>query len=181
MKPSKINHLQSRLFETRLSDLLNPNHELYKLSEKINWAYLEEECASVFIDNNKGGHPPKPVRLMLGLLMLEHIHNHSDEEVVARWVENPYWQYFCGYDYLQWEMPIDPTSLTRWRKRLGEERLEKLLTETIKVALRTKVVKKNSLKKVISDTTVMEKNVAFPTDGKLYDTARKQLLKQNFA
>lgn len=177
MKPSKINHSQSRLFETRLSDQLNPKNELFKLSEKIDWSYLEKECSSVFIDNNKGGQPPKPVRLMLGLLMLEHIHNHSDEEVVARWVENPYWQYFCGYDYLQWEMPIDPTSLTRWRKRLGEERLEKILTETIKVALRTKTIKNQSLKKVISDTTVMEKNITFPIDGKLFDTARKHLVK----
>ena len=177
MKPSKTNHRQGRLFETRLNDQLNPKHELLKLAEEINWDYLEEKCSSIFIDKGKGGQPPKPIRLMLGLLMLEHIHSYSDEEVVAKWVENPYWQSFCGYDFLQWEMPIDPTSLTRWRQRLGKDLLEKVLQETIKVALQTKTVKKQSLKKVISDTTVMEKNIAFPIDGKLFDTARKHLVK----
>jgi len=147
MKPSKTNHRQGRLFETRLSGLLNPKNELLRLAEEINWDYLEKECSSVFIDQGLGGQPPKPVRLMLGLLMLEHIHSYSDEEVVAKWVENPYWQFFCGYDFLQWEMPIDPTSLTRWRQRLGKELLEKILKETIKVALQTKTVKKQSLKK----------------------------------
>lgn len=177
MKPSKTNHRQGRLFETRLSDLLNPQNELFKLGEEINWDNLEEACSSVFIDQGLGGQPPKPVRLMLGLLMLEHIHSYSDEEVVAKWVENPYWQFFCGYDFLQWKKPIDPTSLTRWRQRLGKDLLEKVLKETIQVALQTKTVKKQSLKKVISDTTVMEKNIAFPTDGKLFDTARKHLVK----
>lgn len=176
MKPSNINHRQGRLFETRLTDQLNPKHELIKLSELINWTYLEKECSAIYEDNEFGGQPPKPVRLIIGILMLQHIHNLSDEEVVYMWVENPYWQLFCGYDYLQWEMPIDPTSLTRWRKRLGKDLLEKVLQETIKVALQTKTVKKSSFKKVISDTTVMEKNITFPTDAKLYDSARRHLV-----
>ena len=78
---------------------------------------------------------------------------------------------------MQWEAPIDPTSLIHWRQRLGTDRLEKILQETIRVALQAKTVKKASFKKVISDTTVMEKNSTFPTDVKLYDTARKHLVK----
>ena len=73
MKPKKTNHFQSRLFETRLSDLLNPKHQLLKLSKLIDWQSLEKQCSEFFIDNGLGGCPPKPVRLMVGILMLQHI------------------------------------------------------------------------------------------------------------
>lgn len=177
MKPKKINHSQSRLFETRLTDLLNPKHQLLKLSKLIDWDSLEKQCSAIFIDNGLGGQPPKSVRLIVGILMLQHIHKLSDEEVVEVWVENPYWQLFCGFDYLQWEMPIDPTCLIKWRHRLGEKMLKNILAQTVVVALKTKTVKKTSLQKTISDTTVMEKNVSFPTDAKLYDTGRRHLVK----
>jgi len=177
MKPKKINHSQSRLFETRLTDLLNPKHQLLKLSKLIDWDRLEKQCSAIFIDNGLGGQPPKSVRLIVGILMLQHIHKLSDEEVVEVWVENPYWQLFCGFDYLQWEMPIDPTCLIKWRHRLGEKMLKNILAQTVVVALKTKTVKKTSLQKTISDTTVMEKNVSFPTDAKLYDTGRRHLVK----
>ncbi len=75
MKPKKINHSQSRLFETRLTDLLNPKHQLLKLSKLIDWGSLEKQCSAIFIDNGLGGHPPKSVRLVVGILMLQHIHN----------------------------------------------------------------------------------------------------------
>ncbi|KKL69108.1 hypothetical protein LCGC14_2118250 [marine sediment metagenome] len=177
MKPKKINHSQSRLFETRLTDLLNPKHQLLKLSKLIDWDSLEKQCSAIFIDNGLGGHPPKSVRLVVGILMLQHIHKFSDEEVVEVWVENPYRQFFCGFDYLQWEVPMDPTCLIKWRHRLGEEMLKNILEQTVVVALKTKTVKKTSLQKTTSDTTVMEKNVTFPTDAKLYDTGRRHLVK----
>ena len=100
--------------------------------------------------------------------MLEHIFDLSDEEVVSYWVENPYWQFFCGYDFLQWKFPINPSSLSKWRKRLGPNGMEKILAETIKTALKLGAVKKSSLKNVIVDTTVMPKNITYPTDAKLY-------------
>jgi IS5 family transposase len=113
---------------------------------------------------------------MVGLMMLQHMHGWSDEQVVHQWVQNPYWQYFCGYDYLQWELPCDPTSMTRWRNRLGPENLEKILAQTIVTALQTETVAPQDLKRVIADTTVMEKNIAFPTDSKLLNRAREQLV-----
>ena len=75
-----------------------------------------------------------PARLIAGLLYLQHTFNASDEAVVNTWVENPYWQFFCGETYLQTELPIDPSSLTRWRKRIGEEGVETLLAASIEVA-----------------------------------------------
>ena len=115
---------------------------------------------------------------MTGLMMLQHMEGLSDERVVEKWVENPYWQYFCGYDFLQWEMPIDPSSLTRWRKRIGEEGLEKILSATLRTALAVKVAKPKDFEKVIVDTTVMEENIMHPTDSALLNKARSLLVKK---
>ena len=89
-----------------------------------------------------------------------------------------YWQYFCGYDFFQWKCPVDPSSLVRWRKRLGPEGMDKILCATIHTALHTKAVKKKDLERVIVDTTVMETNISYPTDSKLLNEARKKLVKQ---
>lgn len=177
MKPAKILNEQEDLFKHRLSKQINMRHELIILSEVINWEALETEIGALHEDSNKGGQPPKPVRLMSGLLLLQYSKNLSDEEVLRNWVENPYWQYFCGYDFLQLEMPIDPSSLTRWRNRLGPEKLEKLLGMSVKAAVDTGVVKEEELKEVTVDTTVMPKNIAFPTDSKLVDKSRQRLVK----
>jgi len=118
--------------------------------------------------------PASPGRLVAGLIYLQHTFNCSDEMLVEGWVENPYWQYFCGETYLQHEVPVDPSSLSRWRRRMGEEGVEWLLTATIEAARRAQVIKANSAEKLIVDTTVMEKAVSFPTDSKLLDCARCQ-------
>lgn len=177
MKPTKTDHRQDHLFRNRLSNQINPKHELVVLSRTVNWQMLEEEIGILHEDTDNGGQPPKPVRLMIGLLLLQYMHNLSDEEVVRTWVENPYWQYFCGFDFLQWEMPINPSSLTRWRNRLGEKKLEKVLKMSIEVAVETGVIKKEELKTQTIDTTVMPKNIAFPTDSKLLNRSRERLVK----
>jgi IS5 family transposase len=115
--------------------------------------------------------------LIAGLLYLQHTFACSDEDLLWSWVENPYWQYFCGETYFRHEPPIDPSSLTRWRQRIGEEGVEWLLTETIEAARRGKVVKAKSFDKIIIDTTVMEKAVAYPTDSRLLERGRQHLVK----
>lgn len=142
-------HSQSDLFSPRLSNILNPRREMMVLEKMVNWDELEQEFSGCYLSNySKGGCPPKPIRLMVGLLLLQHMHSLSDELVVERWVENPYWQYFCGYDLLQWKMPIDPSSLTRFRNRIGEVRMEKILSLTVKIAIQSKFVEKKDLKKL---------------------------------
>ena len=101
----------------------------------------------------------------------------SDEALLWTWVENPYWQHFCGEIHFQHEPPIDPSSLTRWRKRLGEAGVERLLSASIDAARRGKVVKEKSFDKVIVDTTVMEKAIAFPTDSQLLEKGRQHLVR----
>lgn len=166
MKPVRTNHDQGRLLETRLSDQLNPTHTLLLFSQLIDWTSLEEDLAVYFCEST--GAPAKPTRLIAGILMLQHFYGLSDEQVVAHWVENPYWQLFCGYDYLQWSMPIDPSSLVKWRQRLGSQGIQKILNATMRWALDIGAVKRTSLKQVIVDTTVMPKNITYPTDAKLY-------------
>jgi len=173
MKPSKTDTSESELFRNRLSNQLNPREPLFILAGQVNWSVFEESFGAEFSEGP--GQPPKPIRLMVGLMMLQHMNGLSDEEVVKQWVQNPYWQYFCGFDYLQWSLPADGSSMTRWRKRIGKEGLEKILAETIGIALRTETAAPKDLQTVIADTTVMEKNTAFPTDSKLLNRAREQL------
>jgi IS5 family transposase len=176
MKPKRVNHNQGSLLETRLSELLDPQNRLRLLADLIDWEELEGQL-SIHFSNEKGA-PGKPIRLVSGVLMLQHMTGLSDEQMAVGWVQNPYWQYFCGYDYLQWRFPMDPSSLSRWRKRLGEEGLEKILQATLKLALRIGIVKTNSYETVIVDTTVMEKNIAYPTDARLYYRSLQKLVRE---
>ncbi|MCE5317622.1 MAG: transposase [Parachlamydia sp.] len=83
---------------------------------------------------NEAGTPAKPVRLIVGIMLLHQMYKMSDEEAVYKWVENPYWQLFCGYDYLQWKFPIHPTTLTKWRQRLGSEGIGSVFEKIAKAA-----------------------------------------------
>ncbi len=116
-------------FRNELVNLLDHRHVLYQLADLIDWHCFEAEFGLLYCDDN--GSPGKPIRLMVGLEYLKQIHNLSDEQVVKRWVENPYWQYLCGEVYFRHEMPIDPSSLSRFRHRIGEPGCEKLLAESI--------------------------------------------------
>ena len=122
------------------------------------------------------GRPATSPRLVAGLLYLQHAYALSDEAVVARWAENPYWQHFCGEVFFQHRPPIDPSSLTRWRGRIGEEGVEWLLTQTIAAGRKAGVIDTRSTRDVIVDTTVMEKAIAHPTDTRLYERARLRLV-----
>jgi IS5 family transposase len=115
---------------------------------------------------------------MVGLHYLKHTFNLSDEEVVQRWAENPYWQYVCGERYFQYKLPIHPSLMTRFRKRIGAAGCERMLQLSIAAGLKTRTIKPASLQAVNVDTTVQEKAIAFPTDGRLYHKARVALVRQ---
>src|SRR5262245_20407465 len=175
MKP-KAATPQSELFGARLSELLNSEHPLYVLAERLDWSQFDVAIDACYAEEL--GRPGVNTRLMVGLVYLKHAFDESDESVVARWVENPYWQFFCGCAYMQHELPIDPSSLSRWRKRVGAERLEKLLAATIQAALAMKALRPQEFHKVNIDTTVQEKAIAFPTDARLYHTMRAALVRR---
>ncbi|BCF97815.1 IS5 family transposase (plasmid) [Paraburkholderia sp. PGU19] len=162
-------------FRQPLREQINLRHPLVRLADLINWNRLGMAMSESFV--SRKGRPATSPRLVAGLLYLQHAFDLSDEEVVWQWVENPYWQVFTGETYLQTEPPIDPSSLTRWRKRLGEAGVEELLAETIDAAKRAGVIKAASVKRVIVDTTVMQKAVAHPTDSRLLERCREHLVK----
>ena len=118
MKP-KAATSQCELFGARLSELLNPEHPLYVLAERIDWSQFDAAIDACYADEL--GRPGVNTRRMVGLLYLKHTYDESDESVVARWVENPYWQFFCGCQYMQHET-CRSTRLrawSKWRKRVG--------------------------------------------------------------
>jgi IS5 family transposase len=114
---------------------------------------------------------------MAGLAIIKHMHNLSDEALCERCVENPYYQYFCAKEFFQHRMVFDRSWLTRWRQRMGEERLQALLQESLAVATRTEAMKPTDLSRVIIDTTVQPKAVMFPTDAKLIHRALERLVR----
>jgi transposase, IS5 family len=114
---------------------------------------------------------------MVSLHYIKYTHDLSDEETVAMWIENPYWQYFSGRQHFEHDLPIDPSSMTRWRKRVGVKGAEELLSQTIKTARRQKYLKRTQCQKVNVDTTVQTKAIRFPTDARLCDRMRETLVK----
>lgn len=174
MKPKKKHYEpQNDMFKPRLEDIVNPNHPLIRLASVIDWERLDQALGDHFATV---GAAALPTRLMAGLMYLQHLHNLSDEALLDQWLESPYCQFFCGETFFQHKLPCHPTSLVKWRQRLGEEGCEWLLTETINAGLKLKVIKPASLKRVVVDTKVQEKNVTYPTDAKLYHKARQALV-----
>jgi IS5 family transposase len=162
--------------KARLDQILNTAHALFKLANSINWSVFEQEFGPLLYAEEVG-RPALSIRLVVGLHYLKHLYEVSDESVVERFLENPYWQYFCGLEYFEHEMPCHPTSLVKWRNRVGAERIEKLLKETVEVARREQVLKRSEVERVNIDTTVQEKAIAFPTDARLYYKARRALVR----
>lgn len=172
MRPGKRETTGSGdLFRARLDQIIDMRHELVRLAEKIDWAWLDGELAGCFSDQ---GRPAVPTRFMIGLLLLKHIHKLSDEAVCARWVENPYFQYFTGEEFFQHAFPHERSGLSHWRNRIGDK-LELLLAESLRVAHDTGALKPRDLARVTVDTTVQPKNVTHPTDAKLIVKAIEQL------
>jgi IS5 family transposase len=173
-KPTEINP-QRDAFLPELADIINARHELVQLAETIDWEQCESELSVLYASK---GRPGASIRLMVGLTLLKHTYALSDEVVVQRWVENPYYQVFCGEKYFQHTCPIDPTTLLRFRKRLGSKGMKKLLALTIDAGLKTGTITKDSFKVVSSDTTVMNKAVAHPSDIQLLQKCQQKLVQQ---
>jgi transposase-like protein DUF772 len=157
-----------------LKEIINLRHPLVRLAGEIDWDFLAGRFRSVC--RVGPGQPPLPTRLMAGLFIIKHMHNLSDEALCDRWVENPYFQYFCGEAVFRHELPFDRSSLTRWRQRLGEEQIAALLQESLSVAHRTGAIETKDLQRVVVDTTVQEKAIAHPTDARLTHRAIEKLV-----
>jgi len=159
------------LFRARLDQIINMKHALVVLADRIDWAWLDEQLADCFSDQ---GRPAEPVRFMIGMFLLKHTYALSDEQVWERWVHDPYFQYFTGEEFFQHALRHERSGMSHWRRRIGD-RLDILLQESLRVAHDTGALKKSDLARVTVDTTVQPKNIAFPTDAGLLQTAIGQL------
>lgn len=188
-------------FRSRLDQMIDLCHPLAILARQMPWEMLENSLKPFFKHQDKKGHeffsqdlfgqrlqiagaglsnagrPRLPFRLMVSLLYLKHAYDVSDQQQVERWAENVQWQYFSGMEYYQTKMPCDPAQITRFRQRLGEAGVEELLKATIDTAVKIKAIGINDFERVIVDSTVVEKAVAYPTDSRLLEVARYQLVK----
>lgn len=153
-----------------LEDQLNQKHPLYILANKINWDVFEKSFKGLYSQNC--GCPCVPIRRMVGLLMLKHLRNISDESVVEQWQENVYYQYFCGEHDLCVGAPCSSTELVEFRKRIGEKGAELILKESIRIN-----DDQDKDDTGFIDSTVQEKNVTFPTDAKLTKKVIRQCQK----
>ncbi len=172
MRPQKPKTTgEGDLFRARLEKIINMKHELVQLAGKIDWDWIDREIAPLYSDK---GRPGIATRFVIGLLLLKHIYDLSDEGVCERWVFDPYFQHFTGEEFFQHEFPHERSDLSHWRKRLGDK-LELLLAESLRVAHQTGALRTRDLKRVTVDTTVQPKAITFPTDAKLLHAAIKGL------
>ena len=148
-------------FFATFEEQLNHKHSLYILANRIDWKRFEDAFKAHYSENM--GAPAKPIRLMVGLIILKHLRNISDESVVEQWAENAYYQYFCGEEYFASAEPCVPTELVEFRKRIGEKGIELIFQESIRIN-----GKDGKEEDGTTDTTVQEKNITFPTDSKLH-------------
>lgn len=183
MRPKKQNDVgQQDLFRNRLDQIIDLNHPLSRLTKLVDWERLHKEFSPYYATVGRAG---LPIRLMIGLNLLKHIYALSDEEVCARWVENPYFQYFCGEIFFQHRFPIERSSLSHFRGRIHPSSFESILQESLAIACELGALKLKDLKAVAVDTTVQEKNIAHPTEhgllrkavDKLGDLARRSGIK----
>lgn len=202
-------------FRNRLDQMIDLRHPLAVLAQRMPWQRIEAALAPALAHKNRAGkrvddvdlfgpsaqligagvsaagRPRLSIRLMASLLYLKHAFNLSDEELVERWAENVVWQYFSGNAYYEPRPPCDATQIGRFRTAIGEAGVEELLKATIDTAVQTKAVRPSEFERVIVDSTVQEKAIAFPTDSRLLEIARHKLvtaaksagivLKQTFA
>ena len=144
--------------------MIDMRHELVLLALLIDWQRFEDAFGPLYAEDGRPGLATRP---MVGLHILKHARGLSDEQVCAAWLENAYFQCFCSETYFQTRLPFDRTSMSNWRNRIGAEKLEALLAETLAMATKARAVTETQIQRVTVDTTVQTKAVAHPTDSHL--------------
>lgn len=165
MQPKSPPPGQPELFRSALVNLVDRRHPLVRLASLIEWDRFATAFGPLYREGV--GRPGLPIRLMVGLHLIKHMDGLSDDAVCARFLDSPYVQFFCGETHFQHALPLDRSSMTRWRKRIGAEQLELLLAETLAAAQRAGAAEPKHFQRVTIDTTVQPKAVTHPTDSKL--------------
>lgn len=170
MQNKKSNNQQKQFLCEGLSEMLNPQDALYQLAHAIDWDKLEKDFSDYYVNF---GRPAKPTRLMISLLLLKQMFNKGDETVVEEWIRNPYWQYLSGFDTFQWKFPCEPSDLVHFRNRIGKEGIKQIFEISVNLHGEKAITESE----VVIDTTVQEKNIAYPTDTNLYRKISQECVK----
>jgi transposase, IS5 family len=115
-----------------LKEFLSLNHAHVILAEKFPWNDIERDLSKHY---SHSGRQTKPIRLMVGLLLLKQMYNLGDETLMPVWVLYPYFQYFCGESEFQWSFPCDQSDLVHFRKRIGNDGVEKIFSGSVSINL----------------------------------------------
>jgi len=168
----QIPERQILMFETSFSDVLDPNHELLRAAHLTDWDTLHDILSAYYSPRGRRG---KSIRLMVGIHILKHRYNCSDERAVEMLHENAYWQCFCGFTTFQRGPILEATSLVKFRNRIGAEGMKQIETVLLKAWSAMGLVK---TRRVVIDTTAQPKNIAYPTDADLLHRIREKIVKQ---
>ena len=163
---------QLHIFETPFSDILNPAHELLRASQLIDWDGLHETLNIYYSPLGRQG---KSIRLMVGIHLLKHRYDCSDEQAVGTLHENAYWQYFCGFNSFQRGQILEATTLVNFWNRIETEGMKQLEAFFLQAWSEMGLVK---TKRVAVDTTAQPKNIAYPTDADLLHQIREKITRQ---
>ena len=148
---------------------VDKNHEIIKIADAIDWASLSDRLSKFYCPNN--GRPTKPSRAKVGLLMLKHLNGLSDENVVDMLKRDLYAQYLCDVSLKEAQKFINSSSLTYFRKQIGPEGVKLIEAEVLNTLKKNKIMRGRRL---VTDTTVMPVNIAYPTDINLLDKIRRK-------
>ncbi|MET0017858.1 transposase, partial [Oscillibacter sp.] len=150
-----------------------------KKAQTIPWLEIEERYAALF--TNRKGNVAKPLRLALGVCIIQAEYGFSDEETAQMIQEHPYFQYFCGYPgYDDSRLPFDPSLLVYFRKRLTPEILGEI-NEMILSAARKEEHRHDdddcgnggNRGTMIVDATCAPSNIRYSQDASLLNEARE--------
>jgi len=175
MKPYNNINKQENLFRNSIRAMIDTKHELVLLADTIDWDYFHNEFRNLF--EGKTGQSPKSIRLMAGLFILKNTYDLSDKKLVSELSQNIYFQYFCGNHIFERKKMLCRTTIAKWRKKLGPDNIQIIFDKILDIAEELGIKKKGETE-VIIDTTVMEKNIKYPTDAELIEKCRKNLAKK---
>jgi transposase, IS5 family len=163
---------QLLMFDTLFTDVLNPEHELLRAARLIDWDGLHEALSVYYSPLGRHG---KSIRLMVGIHILKHRYNCSDDRAVEMLHENAYWQCFCGFNSFQSGQILDSTSMVKFRNRIGTEGMKRIEAILLHAWSEMGLVK---TRRVAVDTTPQPKNIAYPTDADLLHRIKEKIVRQ---
>jgi transposase, IS5 family len=175
-----IKQEQYDIYSHLFQDPLQKNHELLLLAEHIDWDDLTDRLLPYY---SRRGRRPKKIRLMVGLHILKHRFDLSDEEVVQGLHENVYWMGFCGVKLQpRWRHEgeaqscrfLDSSTMTKFRRRLGAEGFTEM-EDAIREILICK--KRMCPRSQFVDTTAQPKHIEYPMDTELLHRGRERLVR----